>query len=75
VSSPGRRKTSFAIDPAKVAAVRKILGTKTLADTIDAALSEVLKVQQRKALVELLFQRGSLELDSPEAMSTAWRKP
>jgi Arc/MetJ family transcription regulator len=68
-----KRKTSFEIDAGKVAAVKEILGTKTLTETVDAALSEVVKLRQRKALVELLFRPGALELDDPEAMSGAWR--
>jgi hypothetical protein len=73
MSSSTRRKTSFEIDTAKVDAARELLGTKTLTDTVDAALSEVVKVRQRKALVEMLFRPGALELDDPEAMSGAWR--
>jgi len=68
-----RRKTSFEIDPRKVDAAREILGTKTLTDTVDAALSEVVKLRQRKALVEMLFRPGALELDDPDTMSGAWR--
>jgi hypothetical protein len=68
-----RRKTSFEIDPTKVDAAKEILGTRTLTDTVDAALSEVVKLRQRKALVEVLFQPGALELDDPDAMSGAWR--
>jgi Arc/MetJ family transcription regulator len=73
VDSTAKRKTSFEIDTAKVAAAREVLGTKTLTDTVDAALSEVVKLRQRKTLVELLFRPGALELDDPEAMSGAWR--
>lgn len=73
MSSSTRRKTSFEIDTTKVAEAREILGTRTLTDTVDAALSEVVKLRQRKALVELLFRPGALELDDPEAMSGAWR--
>ncbi len=73
MSSAARHKTSFEIDTEKVAAAKEILGTKTLTDTVDAALSEVVKSRQRKALVELLFRPGALELDDPEAMSGAWR--
>jgi Arc/MetJ family transcription regulator len=73
VSSTARRKTSFEIDTDKVAEAREILGTKTLTDTVDAALSEVVKLRQRKALVELLFRPGALDLDDPETMSGAWR--
>lgn len=73
MSAAAKRKTSFEIDPAKVEAAREILGTKTLTDTVDAALSEVVKVRQRKTLLELLFRPGALALDDPETMSGAWR--
>jgi hypothetical protein len=68
-----RHKTSFEIDTAKVALAKDILGTRTLTDTVDAALSEVVKLSQRRALVELLFTPGALALDNPEAMAGAWR--
>lgn len=73
MESATRRKTSFEIDTAKVSAAKEVLGTKTLTDTVDVALSEVVKLRQRKALVELLFRPGALELDDPETMSGAWR--
>lgn len=73
VSSASKRKTSFEIDPSKVEAAREVLGTKTLTDTVDAALAEVVKLRQRKTLLELLFRPGALELDDPEVMSDAWR--
>jgi len=68
-----KRKTSFEIDTVKVDAAKEILGTKTLTDTVDAALSEVVKLRQRRALVELLFTPGALALDDPEVTSRAWR--
>lgn len=68
-----RRKTSFEVDVAKVEAAKDILGTKTLTDTVDAALSEVVRLRQRKALVELLFTPGALALDDPDVMAGAWR--
>lgn len=64
-----RRKTSFEVDFAKVDAARGILGTRSLTDTVDAALEEVIRVQQRQQLVELLFQPGALE---PDAIADAW---
>jgi hypothetical protein len=73
MSTTTRRKTSFEVDVAKVQAAKAILGTKTLTDTVDAALSEVVKLRQRKALVELLFTPGKLALDDPDAMAGAWR--
>jgi hypothetical protein len=68
-----KRKTSFEVDVAKVQAAKSVLGTKTLTDTVDAALSEVIKLQQRRRLLELLSTPGALELDDPEVMSDAWR--
>jgi Arc/MetJ family transcription regulator len=68
-----RRKTSFEIDTAKVAAAKEILGTKTLTDTVDAALAEVVKRQQRRELLDLLFDSDAFALDDPEAMKGAWR--
>jgi hypothetical protein len=73
VNTASKRKTSFEVDPAKVDAAREILGTKTLTDTVDAALSEVVKLRQRKTLVELLFRPGALDLGDDEVMSGAWR--
>jgi Arc/MetJ family transcription regulator len=73
VGAAAKRKTSFEIDPAKVAAAKEVLGTKTLTETVDAALSEVVKLRQRKTLLELLFRPGALALDDPETMSGAWR--
>jgi len=73
MSTTTKRKTSFEIDTAKVDAAREILGTKTLTDTIDAALAEVVKLQQRRELIELLFDSDALALDDPEVMRGAWR--
>ena len=67
------RKTSFEVDFAKVDAARRALGTRTLTETVDAALDEVVKREQRKQLVELLFTPGVLEIDDPDVMAGAWR--
>ena len=68
-----RRKTSFQVDFEKVDSAKQILGTKSLTDTVDAALDEVIKLQQRRQLVELLFTPGTLQLDDPVVMAGAWR--
>lgn len=73
ISPRPRRKTSFEVDFEKVAAVREILGTRSLTDTVDAALAEVIRAEQRQQLVELLFEPGALALDDPDAMAGAWR--
>jgi hypothetical protein len=45
-------KTSLVIDRKKVAEAREILGTTTLADTVDAALDEVIALAARRRLVD-----------------------
>jgi hypothetical protein len=73
MATTARRKTSFEVDFAKIDAARNILRTKSLTETVDAALDEVLKLEQRERLVGLLFEPGALELDSPTVMAGAWR--
>jgi len=57
----------------KVAAAKEILGTKTLTETVDVALDEVIKRQQRRELLHLLFDSDALALDDPEVMKGSWR--
>jgi Arc/MetJ family transcription regulator len=45
-------KTSMVIDRDKVARAREILGTSTIAETVDAALDEVIRVAAWKRLME-----------------------
>ncbi len=45
-------KTSMVIDRTKAAAAKKILGTETIAETVDAALDEVLAIAARRRLLE-----------------------
>jgi hypothetical protein len=73
VATVARRKTSFEVDFDKVESVKAILGTRTLTDTVDAALDEVIRLQQRHELVEMLFTPGQLQLDDPHVMAGAWR--
>lgn len=73
MATAGRRKTSFEVDFDKVETAREILGTRSLTDTVDAALGEVIKLQERQRLVELLFEPGALALDDPATMAGAWR--
>ena len=68
-----RRKTSFQVDFEKVNSAKQILGTKSLTDTVDAALDEVINLQRRRQLVDLLFTPGTLQLDDPVVMAGAWR--
>jgi Arc/MetJ family transcription regulator len=66
------RKTSFELDFVLVEEARRILGTRTLTETVDAALDEVVKREGRKKLVEIL-RSGVLDLNDPEVMAGAWR--
>lgn len=71
--SEDRRKTSFEVDFAKVAEVKVLLGTSTLTETVDAALGEVIRLHDRRRLVEMLFTPGVLDLDDGDVMRSAWR--
>jgi len=73
VATTERRKTSFEVDFAKVESAKEVLGTRTLTDTVDRALDEVIQLQQRRRLVDLLFTPGRLQLDDPDVMAAAWR--
>jgi hypothetical protein len=68
-----RRKTSFEVDTEKVKAAKEILGTKTMTETVDAALDEVVNLQLRQKFIEMLDKPGALELDNPDVMKGAWR--
>ena len=73
MTAAAKRKTSFEVDFDKVQSAKEILGTRTLTDTVDAALDEVIKLQQRRHLLEMLFTPGRLQLDDPDVMARAWR--
>jgi len=45
-------KTSLAIDREKVAVAKEILGTRTLAATVDAALDEVVNAESRRRIMQ-----------------------
>jgi Arc/MetJ family transcription regulator len=53
-------KTSLVIDRDKVSEVREILGTKTLAETVDAALDEVIALAARRRLLERTRREGGI---------------
>jgi len=53
-------KTSLVIDRVKVAEAREILGTTTLAATVDAALDEVIRLQKRREIMDRIRKDGGL---------------
>jgi Arc/MetJ family transcription regulator len=53
-------KTSLEIDHEKVGQVKEILGTRTLAATVDAALDEVINLRKRSLLLERMRREGGI---------------
>jgi hypothetical protein len=60
-------KTSLTIDREKARQAREILGTKTLAETVDAALDEVIRLQKRRRIMERIRRDGGIG-PSPEEL-------
>jgi Arc/MetJ family transcription regulator len=67
------RKTTLEIDDAVLEEARRILGTRGIKDTVDAALRQVRVQDARRRLVEQLRALDGLDLDDPEVMDSAWR--
>jgi hypothetical protein len=57
---PKRHKTSLVIDRAKVERVKEILGTKTITETVDAALDDVINHSARMQLLERIKREGGI---------------
>ncbi len=55
------------IDRKKMERVRRLLGTRTIADTVDAALDEVLALDARRRLLERIEREGGIG-PSPEEL-------
>ena len=53
-------KTSLVIDRKKAAEAKKILGTQTLAETVDRALDEVIKLEARRRLLRRIEREGGI---------------
>ena len=53
-------KTSLRIDRKKIAEAKKLLGTRTIADTVDAALDEVIALAARRRVLERIRKDGGL---------------
>lgn len=62
-------KTSVEVDYDIVRQAAAILGTRTLRETIDAALREVVDAKRRLELVALLSEEGRFDFDAANA---AW---
>jgi len=55
------------IDRKKMERVRRLLGTRTIAGTVDAALDEVLALDARRRLLERIEREGGIG-PSPEEL-------
>jgi len=62
-------KTSVEVDQDIVRQAAAILGTRTMRETIDAALREVVHAKRRLELIALLGEEGRFDFDAAEA---AW---
>jgi Arc/MetJ family transcription regulator len=67
-------KTTMVVDDKKVARARKLLGTKGIRDTYEAALDEVIATRARRAAVEQLrTMQGLDEKLLRRVRKEAWR--
>jgi hypothetical protein len=55
-----RDKTSMVIDREKVAEARELLGTRTIAETVDVALDEVIRLGKRRRFMDYIRERGGI---------------
>jgi len=69
-----RHKTVVEIDTEKLKAAGRALGTRTVTETVEASLDEVVKREAGRKLIEILDTPGMLELDNPDVMKGAWRR-
>lgn len=66
------RRTSLEIDEERLAAAQRVLGTTGVKDTIDRALSEVLRADLRRRLAERI--RTGEGIDRSEELLEASRR-
>ena len=52
----------------------EILGTSTMKETVNEAMSEVRRAELRRQLVLQLSTMEGLDLDNDEVMARAWRR-
>jgi Arc/MetJ family transcription regulator len=53
-------KTSLVIDREKLARAQQILGTRTIAETVDAALGDVIDAEARRRLMQRIVRDGGI---------------
>lgn len=61
------------IDEELLKDVQRVLGTTTLAGTIEEAFREVLRIEARREEVHALSRMQGMDLGNTEVMAGAWR--
>jgi Arc/MetJ family transcription regulator len=68
------KRTTIEVDEALLHEARAVLGTRGLKDTVDRALSEVIKADRRRALARRLAAAEGLDFDEETAAAARrWR--
>ena len=67
------RKTSLKISEELLTEVQRILATKTVRETVEAAFVEIIRAQARRDEVAALATMEGSDLGNPEIMAGAWR--
>ena len=61
------------IDDSLLEQASSALRTRTMKDTVNQALGEVVRAELRRRHADRLAKMEGLELDNPEVMAGAWR--
>ena len=70
------RRTTIEMDEDLLAAAQAALGTRGLKETVDRALSEVVRASRRRALADRLASGAGLDLDAETTTAARrWRTP
>ncbi len=72
-SASMKRRTTIEIDDELLSRARKVLGTKGLKDTIEAALDEVVKAELRRQLVDRITRPDGLDRDALLEARRTWQ--
>ena len=67
------KKTSVVIDDRLLEQVQDLLGTRSIRDTIDRALREIVRDGARRQEIAALSEMDGLDLAKEEIMAGAWR--
>ena len=67
------KKTSVVIDDSLLEQVQDLLGTRSIRDTIDRALREIVRNEARRQEIAALSEMDGLDLADEEIMAGAWR--